>query len=158
MPFLIKCAGELMELSRKSIYFILCIALTIRVFSQLAWEAYWTYSLSLFDFMFGFWGVLAGDPVYAPIWVVSEALRILSCLMVSLLFFCRTKWTDENSRLQGNTKCIADISVLFMMACLHAYVWLFVDCQFIQNHSHQEFECFQKAFTQFDPQRWFMSR
>lgn len=137
-----------MKLSRKLVITLLCIALIIRIFSQFIWEAYPAVNLSLSEFIFALFIALG-------VWLQFEIPKILTCLVAAVIVVGSTKWAFINLPLPRVTAPLVGFSVLLLITCLHAYAWLFVDCQFIQNHLVQEGECVRLIFEPRDLSKWF---
>lgn len=139
-----------MDLSKKSLIKILCFALIIRIFSQLIWEAYLAINLSSHEFIFAL--------IIAPLfWLQFEIPKALTCLLMAALFLLWIRWVRENLRLPSYAILILNFIVFFLFASLHAYVWLFVDCQFILNRTPKEGECSRFLFEPRHPSKWFPS-
>ncbi len=137
-----------MNLSRKYLIAILCVALVIRIASQLIWEAYPATNLSWEEFVFAL--IIAFG-----IWLQFEIPKTLTCLVAAVIVVESTKWAFIKLPLARVTAPLVGFSVLLLITCLHAYAWLFVDCQFIQNHSVQEGECVRLIFEPRDLSKWF---
>lgn len=141
---------RLMALSAKTAKSIIWTAFLVRIFSQLIWEMYPTVNLNSYEF-------LSGLIIATYIWLELELPRVLTCLIAASSYYAYVKLASNRSTMTSYASFAGKCLVFICISCVHAYSWIFIDCQSFYHGTLQEGECIRIILSPPDPSLFFSS-